>query len=831
MEQSNSKKRFSLHKIYFLSGLVCLLVSFSVLAANIHLPGVVNIQGQLSIGTTADPASTGVLDLVSTSKGFYMPRMSTTQQNAISSPAEGLMLYDNVLHMPSFHNGTSFRSLVDLSTAQTLSTKSLSGSSNTFTNIPLSAFTNLGTTSTVLHGNAAGSPTFSSVVDADVSASAAIARSKIAAGTPLQIVANDGSGLLTSVNPVTIGLGGTNNSSLGVAAGGMFYSDGSKFVSMGAGSAGQVPISNGASAPTWGTPLGGLVGDRELNPNPTVDVAVTGYTAYADAAGALPVDGTGGAPNTTCTRTTSSPITGAGSLLITKAGSANRQGEGCAILSNTLSTADLLPTVEQIDFDYQIASGTFTAGSDGPSGVASDYEVFLYDVTNAVVVQPLVYKLYSNAKGHFTSWFQTATNATTYRLIFHNATTTTNNFTIAVDNISMHPAKGNGSGSTNIVAQLNTLSSTTITANAAITFTTIGVDTANALSSLNKFTCPIAGNLLVTAFSDSLSSSTTALYVAKNGTFTVTASNKLTVISSSQGSGGAIILPCLAGDFFQLSSNASVTSLNTNTNLGFYLMGSGNSGSSIPNPVVAIVQGTSTSITAGGGTIAITPTSILKDTNSAFSGSTYTIPFPGFYQIEMVGSTSQTNAGDSASAHILHNATDLQTSLGNVAAFAPNVTLSGSIVRYCLAGDTIKFAAATSGTTVTPSNFYGSIFMLPLGGGGSPAGTVSSGSYNLERIERLTVTPACTTATCTITRQSGKWATSVTRSAAGNYSVNFPVGTWSDIPTCIVSVGTTGSAYAVEGVISTTSNVGFDTFINGTTDADSAFHVICMGPR
>lgn len=54
--------------------------------------------------------------------------------------------------------------LVGKATTDTLTNKTISGASNTFSNIPLSAFTNVGTTTTVLHGNAAGSPTFGAVV-------------------------------------------------------------------------------------------------------------------------------------------------------------------------------------------------------------------------------------------------------------------------------------------------------------------------------------------------------------------------------------------------------------------------------------------------------------------------------------------------------------------------------------------------------------------------------------------------------------------------------------------------------------------------------------------
>lgn len=52
---------------------------------------------------------------------------------------------------------------------------------------------------------------------------------------------------------LSIASGGTNNGSLGVAAGGIIASDGSKLTNVGAGTSGQYLKSNGASAPTWGS--------------------------------------------------------------------------------------------------------------------------------------------------------------------------------------------------------------------------------------------------------------------------------------------------------------------------------------------------------------------------------------------------------------------------------------------------------------------------------------------------------------------------------------------------------------------------------------------------
>ena len=54
---------------------------------------IVGATKNVLIGTTTDVASS-LMTLASTTKGFLPPRMTTTQRNAISSPAEGLMIYN-----------------------------------------------------------------------------------------------------------------------------------------------------------------------------------------------------------------------------------------------------------------------------------------------------------------------------------------------------------------------------------------------------------------------------------------------------------------------------------------------------------------------------------------------------------------------------------------------------------------------------------------------------------------------------------------------------------------------------------------------------------------
>jgi len=58
---------------------------------------VLDEYGSLAIGTSL-ANSTSILDLTSTTKGFLPPRMTTTQKNAIASPAVGLMVFDTTLN-------------------------------------------------------------------------------------------------------------------------------------------------------------------------------------------------------------------------------------------------------------------------------------------------------------------------------------------------------------------------------------------------------------------------------------------------------------------------------------------------------------------------------------------------------------------------------------------------------------------------------------------------------------------------------------------------------------------------------------------------------------
>jgi len=59
-------------------------------------------------GTTFTTYSSSIFSLDSVSRGFLPPRMTTTQKNAIGSPAAGLQVYDTTLNQMSYYNGTTW---------------------------------------------------------------------------------------------------------------------------------------------------------------------------------------------------------------------------------------------------------------------------------------------------------------------------------------------------------------------------------------------------------------------------------------------------------------------------------------------------------------------------------------------------------------------------------------------------------------------------------------------------------------------------------------------------------------------------------------------------
>lgn len=191
------------------------------------------------------------------------------------------------------------------------------------------------------------------------------------------------------------------------------------------GTYGQILKSDGVD-PVWGTLSGGI----NYITNYDAGADTTGWATYADAAASDPVDGTGGSPNITWTRSTSNPLRGTANFLLTK-DAANRLGEGVSY-DFTIDRSDATSML-RISFDWE-SNVTLSEG---------DITIYIYDKDNSKLIQTIPYKLpgtVANQQNHWVGEFQTsALPANDYRLIIHIASTSTTAWAIKFDNFAIGP--------------------------------------------------------------------------------------------------------------------------------------------------------------------------------------------------------------------------------------------------------------------------------------------------------------------------------------------------------------------------------------------------------
>ena len=193
-------------------------------------------------------------------------------------------------------------------------------------------------------------------------------------------------------------------------------------------------------------------------PERSVGAAIT----YADAAGVVPVDGTGGAPTVTFTRNTTSPIRGVADYKFSKS-AVNSQGQGFSIPFTIPVTDKNIKA--RIKFRVIATHANYVAG---------DLGLFVYDVTNSLLITPAVSAL-PNLSGVYETTFDLTTGVS-YRLIGHVTTVSALAYDLYFDDIRVDIEKS-GSGAV-ITAQQAwgtpaTANLGTVT-NAALTYTRQG---------------------------------------------------------------------------------------------------------------------------------------------------------------------------------------------------------------------------------------------------------------------------------------------------------------------------------------------------------------------
>ncbi len=287
---------------------------------------------------TATPNASAVLDTYSTTQGVLLPRLTTTQMNAVSSPAAGLTIYNTTANQLYSYNGTAW-------VADSLGGGQLLGVYSSGTAV---------TNNTIVFTGAAGSaPSFSGTTLTLASNTAYITVEMWGAGGggggSGSGAGNGGTGSTSYFCEVNSSCASNGNATFYATGGLAGGSGGSGGGSGGGGVSGDINLSGGGGAGTNYTNAssdnfsGGLGGYAPLGggPGPTVVGATSGVGAYGGG-------GSGGGINSV-----SGGVSGAGG---------GGGGYVFKFINNPSGT-----------YYYSIGGGNAggTAGTSGAAGVAS----------------------------------------------------------------------------------------------------------------------------------------------------------------------------------------------------------------------------------------------------------------------------------------------------------------------------------------------------------------------------------------------------------------------------------------------------------------------------
>lgn len=411
-------------------------------------------------------------------------------------------------------------------------------------------------------------------------------------------------------------------------------------------------------------------------------------TLTTDGSGTLvidrPLNGTGGSPSSTFAISTDSSLVGTENFLWTKSAN-NRMSEGFSYAFTIDSAYQSKPMT--ISALYKVASGTFAD---------NDMSVWVYDVTNAVLIQPSAYQI-KNTTGveQIKCEFQAASNSTSYRLIFHTASTSALAYTLRFDALSVSPNTYNsGAVVTDWVAYTPTFTGFGTVSAISVQSRRVGSD----LEVRGYFTT--GTNTGVTAkmtlgFNGVSGNVTTSSGVGSSGEivgyFGTTANNQ----------SGAVLAPQSDTSLrFGLTSSSSPSyafalgnTLSSTTPTGFFakvpIAGWGTSqvlSSETDTRVVDFsgTKGSTQAVTANVTDITFTSE---KDSHGAWSGSAYSIPVPGDY---IVGTVLSDNAASTLQFAIYVNGTlsrNLITgssgNFGGGSILIPNLKANNSVSIRC----------------------------------------------------------------------------------------------------------------------------------------------------
>jgi len=432
----------------------------------------------------------------------------------------------------------------------------------------------------------------------------------------------------------------------------------------------KLQIFNGTSFISVGA--GGGTGINHIE-NSDAEGGTTGYAVFDDGAVTIPVDGAGvGSPTLTFTQTSSEPLRGDASFLITHT-AADEQGNGVAN-DFTIDDADK-NMVMAISFDYEVASGTYVDG---------DLITYIYDVTNAALIEPVSIEIENTTvENNYRASFQT-TDSTSYRLILMMTKTTTDAFTMKMDNVFVGP-QDTAIASRTVSARMSG-DPVNASANTPIKFPTTDFDSHAAYNNgTGLYTCPSGGTYMIHGYVDGPTSNI-AFVMARNGT------SEGRIGRSDQNGNTAFsgILDCVANDTIALECLSTIDIGGTSI---LNIQRLGGSADAQESRVVAMTTSGDAPNAVTAGDPIIWP-STKFDTHGAYNTTTglYTCPVAGFYNVSGAVGT----ASPAASIQVTQNATDQnfsgQTDSNGEGTF--------SEVLKCIAGDTINLEFSQNNVNV-----------------------------------------------------------------------------------------------------------------------------------
>jgi hypothetical protein len=267
---------------------------------------------------------------------------------------------------------------------------------------------------------------------------------------------------------------------------------------------------------------------------------------------------------------------------------------------------------------------------------------------------------------------------------------------------------------TRVVAANYTGSTATITSSYSnVTFTTLSIDTHGAYSGAT-YTIPVTGiydfgGQVYISGTASLNG-TTIVGLSQNGS--VTRENDFTYAGAVTGSVGIPFnfgsISCKAGDAIIIQVKSSITlPVITSSATENFLQIARRSGPAVitaTESVNARYHGATATIT--GTDSPVTYTTRDFDSHSAYSGSTYTIPVSGKYQINARISTTNATGTENAAISIYKNGSQVGQQFSGSFSAGNNCDPNISDIIQCNSGDTIVIEILNSGTTpsVTSSN-------------------------------------------------------------------------------------------------------------------------------